>query len=317
MTTYTSPAKGAILLGSLSAIGTGLILIADAQHAGGFTLDHALSLIVLTGTIGAGVMAAGSLRQGHVLEAAALGLLLLLGSWFCLTTTAGRTAETQQARALQAEAANGTRVRAKADLASADAALREARDALLEARKTGKCRICKAEQLSLDSATAAKAAAETRLSQAPAAVPVNAKVENLAEIAARLPFVTADKAAIASFLALVDPNTIAIWLELGSIVFWHIGLSRRRPSAEDALAARLAALEQAAAQAAALGGPEASPPPGGQRRPGDRANERRRQVEDFVAAYRERHGADPEPRQVREATGLPRATAWRYQRAVG
>jgi hypothetical protein len=45
-------------------------------------------------------------------------------------------------------------------------------------------------------------------------------------------------------------------------------------------------------------------------------DERRNQVASFVGKYREKHGHDPEPVEVREATGLPRSTAWRYQQEV-
>ncbi len=308
MTTYTSSGYGAIALGALCSAGTAGILLKDIQHTG-FALDHALSIIVLVVTIGSAVMAVRSMREGHLIEAGVLALLAALGTWYCMTATAGRTAETRLTATLAATSNNGGRERAQAAYDKAVAELAVAKARLQTKRDAKECSICKAEKLAVDDAQTAVNAADAKLQAAPAPVPVNAKIENVAAIIKLVPSVTASQTDVERALGLIDPNLVAIILELGSIVLWHIGLTRRRPPP----------VVQAPAFADIEAPAPPQPPP-----PGDRdelpahrkQREAREKVVSFVDAYRREHGRDPEPREVRAATGLPRATAWRYQRAA-
>lgn len=317
MTTYTPSGSGAIALGALCFAGTAAFLLRDITHTGP-TLEHGLAIIVLIVTIGAGVMAVNSLRH-NLIEAAVLAIIAALGSYYCLSSAAGRSAEALQTTTLKAESSNGPRARAQSaydqaviDLATAKARLQAKRDAK-------ECSICKAEKLAVDDAQAAVDRADEKLKAAPAPVPVNVKITNLAAIAKLFPAVTAEKGAIVEALNLIDPNVVAIILELGDIAFWHIGLTRLARRREER---RLAKPLTAAAPVEAQVPPEALPPPPAP--PGDRQElpahrkqrEARAKVESFVDAYRKAHGREPEPREVRAATGLPRATAWRYQRAA-
>lgn len=315
MTTYTHRGYGAIALGALCSAGTAGILLKDIQHTG-FALDHTLSIIVLIVTIGSAVMAVRSVREGHWIEAGVLALLAGLGTWYCMTATAGRTAETRQTATLVAENANGGHERAQAAYDAAVADLDAAKGKLQAERDAKRCSICKREKLAVDDAQRAVDAADAKLQEAPAPVPVNAKIENVAAIIKLVPAVTASQSDIERALGLIDPNLVAIILELGSIVLWHIGLTRRP------MPAAMPPAPVIVAEAPALPPPPA--PPADRADAGDRdelpahrrQREAREKVVSFVEAYRREHGREPEPREVRAATGLPRATAWRYQRAA-
>lgn len=325
MTTYTPSGYGAIALGALCFSGTAAFLLRDIAHTGP-TLEHGLAIIALIITIGAGVMAVNSVRHSLV-EAAVLAVIAALGSYYCLSSAAGRSAEAQQTATLRAESSNGPRQRAQAAYDTAVDELAKAKTALKAKRDAKECSVCKAEKAAVDDAQTAVDAAEAKLGAAPAPVPVNVTNDNLASLAKLIPAVTADKARIVEALNLVNPNVVAVLLELGDIVFWHIGLTRlarrRLTRAADAAARRqLAAPDD-------LPPPALLPAPGGRLPAGEspgainqelpahrRQREAREKVVSFVEAYRREHGREPEPREVRAATGLPRATAWRYQRAA-
>ena len=117
MTTYTRPRLGAMALGALFALGAAAVLLEDIRHSGRITIDHALSLVVLVGTIAAGHYAWGELKRWRIPTAGALALLFALGSAYCVVTTAGRTAGHSQSLASSAEAANLKRTSLEGDLA--------------------------------------------------------------------------------------------------------------------------------------------------------------------------------------------------------
>ena len=58
----TKPRFGAIAAGALCAFGAAYVLLEDVRHTGTVTTDHILAVIVLVGTIAAGVMAASMLK---------------------------------------------------------------------------------------------------------------------------------------------------------------------------------------------------------------------------------------------------------------
>ncbi len=95
----------------------------------------------------------------------------------------------------------------------------------------------------------------------------------------------------------------------------YIGGDRQRRT--DPVASDLGSVREFLAQH--RGEPPRPPKPGRRARPQAARQEREREavVRSFVESYRARHGRDPAPREVRQATGLPRASAHRWQRRVG
>ena len=93
MSYYHRARWGAIALGCLCATGAGAILLQDIRHTGSLTVDHGLSLIVLVCTIASGHMATGEVLRLRPVRATALALLFLLGSAWCVLSTAGRQAD--------------------------------------------------------------------------------------------------------------------------------------------------------------------------------------------------------------------------------
>jgi len=178
-----------------ASLGTAGFLLHDI-HTTGPTLDHGLAVIVLVVAIGAGVMAVDALRAWRLFEGSALVLLAALTSYYCITSAAGRAAQNQATAALTAGSVNGTRQRAQAAYDTALADLEAAKGKLQAERSAKRCSICKREKIAVDDTQKAVDAADEKLRAAPAAVPVNAKIENLAAIATLLPFVTAEKAKV-------------------------------------------------------------------------------------------------------------------------
>jgi hypothetical protein len=295
MGNYTRLLSGATILAVLCSAGSGGILLEDIRHTGTLTLDHFLSLVVLAGSIGAGVMAIDSFSSGW------------RGSLYCFASTAGRSAETQQQRVAIAETTSKERERIGKLLARAEAMLEEQRGRRARECASGEGKACKGSERSVETYEAAVKGHKADLAQLEPERPVNAKAKNIAQLITA--FTKGDAVAWESLLALIDPNIPALFAEAGSILFWHIHAMRRRQRRLDDATWRSTALPRQHADVM-------PPPPGPGRKARQAAQERQARVSSFVAAYRARHGCDPSPRLVREATGLPRSTAWRYQQTA-
>lgn len=325
MVTYHQPRAGAIACGALCAVGAAAILLEDIRHTHTVTLDHLLAVIVLVGTIAAGVMAVQMLatwRTWHY--AAALSCLFAVGSVYCVMGTAGRTAEGRAAAQLAAESRNQARAAILAKLAKADTELDKQREAHAAECKTGKGKNCDGIFASVTMYETAVKGLAAELAAIGPEVPVNTRTKNAAAIVAALS--GGDAAHIEAVLRLVDPNIGALFLEAGSILFLHVGVvgwrrgrqgrplaAIERPSEEMSLA------ELRALQPMLRGNetvkPEWDPTPPRPRRR-KKTDERRRQVADFRSAFVKRHGREPEPREVRAAVPLPRSTSHRYLREL-
>lgn len=309
MGNYTKPRFGAIAAGALCALGAAAVLLEDVRHTHTVSTDHLLSVLVLVGTITAGVMAVEftkSVRTWHY--AIALTALAAVGSVYCVINTAGRSAESRATKQLAAEAINAKR----SDLIAARTTDQRRLDLKREehAREcaTGRGKRCDGILESLNVYEAAVKGHNADLAALGPAAPVNATANNAAALIA--PFTSSDRATIAAAVGLILPNIPALFAEAGSILFLHIGLAgwHRRP--------RQAAVEENDDELATLrqrffapDGTDPTPP-----KPRRRPDERRRQVADFCAAFEKRHGRPPEPAEVRAVIALPRSTSHRYLR---
>lgn len=314
----TKPRLGAIAVGALCAVGAAGVLLADIYHTQTVTIDHALSVIVLIGTIAAGVMAVDSLKSFWTWpQALVLAALFATGSAYCVISTAGRTAESRAVKQLEAEGRNAARTEILAKKTKAEGMLEEQRKKHAAECSSGPGKRCNGIKESIAVYEAAVKGHEADLAALGPEQPVNTKIKNVAAIAAAI--TGGDVAKIEGLVTLVDPNIPALFLEAGSIVFLHIG----RPAAlfayvaafgwfrrktEIDLVARMKAFE-------ASEGPAPTPPGP---KPGKRSKtqERQQEVADFCAAFEKRHGRPPEPAEVRATVNLPRSTSHRYLRRV-
>lgn len=310
MVTYPKPRYGAMALGVLCALGAAGVLLEDIRHTHTVTLDHGLSVIVLIGTIASGVMTWQALKDWS-LSAIPLALLAIIGTSYCVMSTAGRTAESRAVKQIEAETANKERTRLEAKRQEAEAMLDAERKQHAKECATGAGKNCTGIRQSIEVYEAAVKGHTADLAKLPLEQPVNTKSKNIAKIAAAAGF---EEAKVEALVTLIDPNIPALFLEMGSIVFWHIffaSLAVRRTVAANDQAGRPSDEELAEFRRTFETDPE---PPRPRKR--SRPDQRRSDVADFVGAYRVRHGRDPEQHEVRKALSLPRSTTSRYYNEV-
>ena len=302
--TYTKPRFGAIALGLLCAAGAGAILLADVRHTKTITTDHLLSIIVLVGTIAAGHIAWGELRALRPLRAAGLALLFAAGSLYCVTSTAERTAELRQGKALAAKGSNAERAEIERQLAQSRRWIARSLEDVEKECASGDGKRCQGRRATLAVYQAAEKGHIADLAKLPAELPVNTKLRTAAEFFSALPYVTTPAADIERRLAIIDPLVPALFLELGSIIFFSIGLGHGRKPAQS----------PAPVERATSARPPVGPSGGGSRRERERlVAERARMVAEFESAYRARHGRNPRHAETMRATGLSRAATTRYR----
>lgn len=326
MGNYTKPRFGAIALGALCALGAALVLVEDIRHTHTVTVDHLLSILVLVGTITAGVMAVGfakSWRTWHY--AVALTLLAGVGSVYCVVNTAGRSAESRAVKQLEAEAKNAKRAEILAARQKDQDRLDRKREEHARECASGRGKRCQGILESLMVYEAAVKGHNADLAAIGPEVPVNATAKNAAAMIA--PVTGGDEAAIAAAVGLILPNIPALFAEAGSILFFHIGFAgwhrREKRQAKPLAAIDRPAEEMTLAELKALQpmlrGQETAPPDWDPPRPRKRArkpDERRRQVADFRAAFVARHGHEPQPADVRAALGFPRRASHAFLREI-
>lgn len=326
MGNYTKPRFGAIAAGTLCALGAAAVLVEDVRHTHTVTLDHLLAVIVLVGTIAAGVMAVGMLKTWRTWHyAAALAALAAIGSLYCMMGTAGRTAETRAVAKIEAEAREARRAEILAARQKDQDRLDKKREEHAAECKTGRGKRCDGILESLKVYEAAVKGHNADLAELGPEVPVNTRVKNAAAILGAIRGADADQQArIEATLTLIEPNIPAAFLEAGSIVFLHIGLAgvvwsgfawpwkrQARPLAAISKPAEQMTLAELAALQHLFRDDDPTPP-----KPRKRAKpeERRKAVADFRQAFVKKHGYEPQPADIRAGLGLPRRASHSYLR---
>lgn len=221
----TIRSRPAIGVGILCAVGSAAVMVADIRHSG-LSVDHLLSVLVLISTIAAGHMFWPSLREWRVFSAFGFALLFGIGTLYCASSTAGRTAEESAIKANAARASNKGRelieielkqARMQLELASAEV-LRECRDGVGPKCKNFQGRE-RAYQALVDSHTQA-------LAKAPPDTPGDMRVKNLAALLVVLSGGNNAKRT-ETLLEIFLPFAPALLLEVGAITFLSRGFGRR------------------------------------------------------------------------------------------
>lgn len=326
---HPQPARwGALALGALCATGAAAILLQDIAATGKVSVDHGLSVIVLVGTIAAGHFAAGELRQWRLGRALALAGLFALGSAWCILSTAGRQADGQAQARAEVERANRTIVLKGDELKIARQRLADAEAEALRECRTGFKAKCEGWQRAAAERQSHVNGLVAEIGRLGALKVGDQKLANVAAIAATV--TGGDAARIEATLAVTWPFVPALFLELGSILFFGMGLGtapvaggqpkaretepraiteRADPFTEEELE-DLKKLVRGADQSDADTDP--TPPRGPRRRTRDAHAEARNKVMSFRAAYVARHNREPSASEIASATGVPRTSCWRY-----
>lgn len=222
---YIKPRWGAIALGSLCALGAAAILVEDVRHTGQITVDHLLAVLVLVATIGAGHMAVEEARGRHWLRAFVLAVLFLTGTTYCIRSTASRIAETRIAKGAVAVSQNAPRRETERELDTARLAVQDAKaraDKACRADPNGElCRVWDRRQKAYQSQVAEIIRDMGTLDPER---PADAGAKYAAQVLAAVTGTAIGT--VETRLGLLDPLIPAVLLELGTVVFLGIGLSR-------------------------------------------------------------------------------------------
>ena len=227
-TTVRSP--GSIGLGILFALGTCYVLFNDVTSLDKVSVDHVMTLLVLVGTIASGHMIWPQIRQifrhpGCVVSAIGLAILFASGTFYCVTTSAGRNAEATSAKVANVVTSNGDRQRAALDLDEAKKRYKAALNAEEGECGSGEGGRCISRRKTTAARRAEIEAAEATLRAAPAERIVNGGTKHAAAtLAIVLP---AGAETIEHALDLLSPFVKALFLEIATLVFLGIGLGHK------------------------------------------------------------------------------------------
>lgn len=333
MTAYDKPRYGAMALAAMFFAGTAYVLFEDVlRHGAPFTTAHVLTGLALIGTIAAGHYVVEEIRAWRIVSAAFLAVIFAAGTAYIVTASGARNAETAAAKVAAIEG--------KADERRHEMDLRDKAQAMLDAarKKTATaCKVKKSDACTGNTATinvyeAAIVGHDAKLARMSPAPASNAGYAHAGRVLAALPFVTATPETITASLVLVMPFVTVLIAELGTITFGQMaarsfamlrGRWRRPTKAETAQTSFGGWPAEPVTIVVDRGPSQPTPPapttpgPGKRtRRFSDRHEANKAKVVDFVREHRARTGTDPSPAMVRQATGLPRATAWRYQQVA-
>lgn len=315
MSHYHRSRVGATCLAALFASGTAYVLFEDVlRHQAPITTAHILTALALIGTIAAGHYVLPEWQARHRLSALGLGLLFAAGTAYVVTSSGARNAEVAAGKVAIVRDGNSERARIEKQRLEAEQMRDVARATLakLGCKSDDRRADCQRAATSQRVYNAAVRGHSSELREAGPSRTENAGYAHAGHVLAALPGVTASPATIAEKLALLMPFVVVVIAELGTICFTSMAL-RSAPRAITEREQPFTEEEIDDLKRVVKPDDHPTPPKGSRRKPADAAAERRSRVHSFVAEYRKRHGSDPSPQAVRDATGLPRATAWRYQ----
>lgn len=208
---------------------TAFVLLEDCfRHGAPFTNKHLMTLAVLAGTVYFGHKFWAQLLSLRFGAALGCGMLFGAGTATCVLMSAGRNAEVATTRALAADNANGTRVRAKLDRDEAKGRHTAALAAEEQECSSGQGRKCEAKRATTVLRRNELDLAEHWLaSQKPEQI-AHADIRAAAELLARLPYMTASVSSIEASLQLLQPFMLSLFCEIAAIVGFSMGLGHGR-----------------------------------------------------------------------------------------
>lgn len=190
--------------------GATALLCEDVMHTGQVTVQHALMPLLTASTVAAAVFAHKRFRAWKPLGFLMFAALAVLGSGLTIYSTIGRVASTNEGQASEARAGNEALQRKLADLDHAKAEQKK------ECRVIGKR--CSAWNARVDQITAELDGKSTR-------------AEN-PRIDAAVMFITtltnADAGKVRAIIAALEPVSLPLFLEFGSIVFFAAAFPHRK-----------------------------------------------------------------------------------------
>jgi CBS domain-containing protein len=194
---------GTLLWGAATAL-----LLEDALHSGRYDVATMATPILTAATVAAACLCHARLRDWRILGAAGFLLLALLGSAVMVSGTLGRLAEAKDGKEATVQAVNRT--------------YGEKQDALTEAKAAAKREcvkrgpVCTGWQQRIDQLTAELSAIVVRSS--------DPKADAIARLVS---LVGGNGERAKAIVAAIDPVTLPLFLELGSVLFFGAAFGHR------------------------------------------------------------------------------------------
>lgn len=253
----------AITLGGLFAAGTAYVMFSDVRSLADFTFDHTTTALILIGTVAAGHMIWPRLKSWRTwLQALGLAVLFATGTWYCVTSSAGRNAEATAAKVSAVDVANAERARLARALVDAAEAHRKARDAETAECASGAGKKCLAARETTAKRKSEAADAELAFRKAPHEKVANGGTKHAAQVFALM--LPASPASIEHAIGLLMPFAKALFLEIATLIFLGIGLGHRKVTISESVQTSFSADDFQKAKEMLVGPlPEIDPPTGG------------------------------------------------------
>lgn len=224
--THTTEGRAlAIAAGCVFTAGGAYILLEDVVKSGNWTLEHAMTVITLLGTIAVGHLVN---RSRGLFAKLGFSALFLAGTALTVYTSVGRQSELTDSRVLSAQATNSAIAEKHTDLEKARLRLSQA-NAMADKEMTGETcgRRCKDWKLRATEVSANIERIEADVKALGPQRPVAAKAEKMAKVLALFGWPEAQAKAA---LMLVEPFAYSLFFELGSIIcFGHGFRPRSKP----------------------------------------------------------------------------------------
>mgnify|MGYP000166677231 CR=1 FL=1 len=223
----------AIIGGSLSALGSCALLMADVGSLANLTVDKALMPVLVGLTVLTGHLAWQAWAELKLFSCAGLFVVSSVGVALTVTDAMGRRAEVRDSGVRLADDAESRRAaltRKRDEAVEILGTHRQARD---RECATGKGKLCDGKSYTVSTWEAAVAGYEAQLLKLPAPRPVDAKGQRVGAIAG---MVGLDGKTAQARFALLEPFMLPALLELASIVLFGFGVGHVRVAENAAVA---------------------------------------------------------------------------------
>ena len=206
------------------------ILLEDVVSGHPWSMDHALTVLTVIGTIAVGHLAVEAARIKHVLPALGFCSLFVAGTALTVYNSVGRQAETSDAKLFDAEARNEQIIATKKAQLANRAMLSEARERHAQECASGRGKRCDGITATIRVYEDAVKGNDADLMMLGPPIPVAPKAEKMATVAA---IFGADKTQAKAFLMLIEPFAYTLFFELGSIISLAYGFGGERTHATE------------------------------------------------------------------------------------
>ena len=218
----------AIGLGTLAASITAFVLLQDVVYGAPITTAHLATAGALIFTIAAGHFLWPMARQGKVLPAFGLLVLFLTGTFYIVTSSAGRNAEVQTTKNAAIKQRNAERADLDAQIVEARKRHQQTQDAQARECGTGKGVRCEGWKTTVEAHASHVALLEARRRIMGGVERENAGYAHAAQVYAAL--LGGDPAKVETVLTLTMPFALVLICEWAALVFFTMGLGHGGPT---------------------------------------------------------------------------------------